>query len=67
MGIKEIIYILKTFGPEIISLIKWLHDQIESGIEEHHLKKQLEELHGAIHDEDRRNAAARINRIFRGE
>ena len=66
MSAASIIKIILTFGPELINLIKWIYEQIDSGIDEHQVKEKIKGISGAMSDSDRANAARRLNNIFKG-
>lgn len=67
MSATAIIKIIIQFGPELIKLIQFIYEQVESGIDEIQIRKKINNIHGALELEDRQEAAKRIRRMFNGK
>ena len=65
MTTLQIIQTILKFAPQLISLVKFLYEQIENGISEHDLGKKIDGISNAMDNSDRQEAANRLNNIFR--
>ena len=64
MSTLQIIKTVLKFAPQLISLIQYLSEQLESGISEHKLGKKIDGISSAIDNPDRQDAARRLNNLF---
>ena len=58
--------ILINYLPELVDLIKLIIEKTEEGIEKRTIKRKIKAINDAFRLEDRRQAAQRIDDIFRG-
>jgi len=53
------------FLPEVVSLIKWIYQEGEDGVEDHVIKKRIASIHSAMTTPGRREAARGLSNVFR--
>jgi len=65
MGAWAIIKLMIRFLPEFINLVKYIQDQIDKGIEEAVIRKELSQITAAFALADKPTAARTLNDAFR--
>lgn len=62
--LKGILLFLR-YLPEVISFIKWISKQAESGLEHRDIKKRIKVIHRAFTNTNRAEAASQLNDAFK--
>ncbi len=65
MGFWAIVKTILTFMPELVSLVKGLHEGAQRGISHAVLKSRLKAIDKAFSHPDKRRAARELNNAFK--